>query len=232
MPRILKWLLAAAGILVTVLIAAVAAVVLFFDPNDYRDEIAAGLSDKLGREVTLDGPLTLSLFPWLAIESGGLQVADAPGFADTPMLRVERARAAVQLLPLLSGSLRVGRVTVSGVTLNLAVAADGRNNWSDLVADDAAAPAADDEASAPIDLSIEGVTVDNATLTYDDRQAGSRYRLEQFAAEIDGVDLAAPIPVRLGFDLAAAPAGASGRVDLQATLDRSRETAGRNRARY
>ena len=39
------------------------------------------VEEKTGRELTLSGDLKLSVFPWIAIESGPAALGDAPGFA-------------------------------------------------------------------------------------------------------------------------------------------------------
>ena len=104
MSRVLKIL----GILiVTVVAVAVFAAIVFmlvFDPNDYKDKIAAGVKEATGRELVIEGDLRLSLFPWLAVEMGKTELGNAPGFDDAPFASFESAR------------LSVPRSTVSGST--------------------------------------------------------------------------------------------------------------------
>ena len=57
------------GVIVLLVLASIA-VVAFVDPNDYKDDIAKAVRDRTGRELKLDGNLSLSVFPWLAIETG------------------------------------------------------------------------------------------------------------------------------------------------------------------
>ncbi|MDH3749312.1 MAG: AsmA family protein, partial [Gammaproteobacteria bacterium] len=56
--------------IVAVLVIAAIAFVLLFDPNDFREDIAAEVQRKTGRELVIEGDLELSLFPWLAINVG------------------------------------------------------------------------------------------------------------------------------------------------------------------
>ena len=65
----------AAGLIGLVVIGLVL-VVVFVDPNDYRDDIEKLVEEKTGRELTLSGDLKLSVFPWIALESGPASLGD------------------------------------------------------------------------------------------------------------------------------------------------------------
>src|SRR5918994_1035552 len=52
----------AAGLIGLIVIGLVL-VVVFVDPNDYRDDIEKLVEEKTGRELTLSGDLKLSVFP-------------------------------------------------------------------------------------------------------------------------------------------------------------------------
>ena len=58
------------GGLVVLLVILLLAVRLFVNPNDYKDRIAQAVKSSTGRELTLSGPIKLSVFPWLALEIG------------------------------------------------------------------------------------------------------------------------------------------------------------------
>ena len=60
---------AAAG-LIGLIVVALVLVVVFVDPNDYRDDIERMVESKTGRQLTLSGDLHLSVFPWLALKAG------------------------------------------------------------------------------------------------------------------------------------------------------------------
>jgi uncharacterized protein involved in outer membrane biogenesis len=55
------------GLLVITVAAILTAVVLFFDPDDYRDEIAALVEWQTGRDLTIEGDTAWSLYPWLGL---------------------------------------------------------------------------------------------------------------------------------------------------------------------
>ena len=103
--KIAAWVV---GGLVALIGVALLLVVLFVDPNDYRDDIERLVEQKTGRELTLSGDLKLSVFPWIALEAGPASLGDAPGFGDEPFVSIQEARVGVRLLPLLRGKIEVG----------------------------------------------------------------------------------------------------------------------------
>ena len=124
----------AAGLIGLIVIGLVL-VVVFVDPNDYRDDIEKLVEEKTGRELTLSGDLKLSVFPWIALESGPASLGDAKGFGPEPFVAIRDARVGVRLLPLLSGKVEVGNVRLDGARIRLITDENGRNNWADLYGD-------------------------------------------------------------------------------------------------
>ncbi|MBV2207505.1 MAG: AsmA family protein, partial [Pseudomonas sp.] len=51
--------------LLLIVVAAGFALTHLFDPNDYKDEIRQLARDKAGLELTINGDIGWSLFPWL-----------------------------------------------------------------------------------------------------------------------------------------------------------------------
>jgi uncharacterized protein involved in outer membrane biogenesis len=72
------------GGLVALVVIALVLILLFVDPNDYRDDIEQLVERETGRDLTLTGDLKLSVFPWIALELGATSLGDAPGFGDEP----------------------------------------------------------------------------------------------------------------------------------------------------
>ena len=67
MGRLVKiLLLGVAGVVGLLMICAIA-LFLFFDPNDFRDEISAEVKGATGRDLVIEGDLSLSVFPWIAV---------------------------------------------------------------------------------------------------------------------------------------------------------------------
>ena len=80
MKKTLKILAIVFGGLLALLIVLAVALTLLFDPNDYKRDIIKLVKDKTGRELTIEGKLGWSFFPWIGIETGRLARSNAPGF--------------------------------------------------------------------------------------------------------------------------------------------------------
>jgi uncharacterized protein involved in outer membrane biogenesis len=124
--KLLLWLSAGTGTLLAVLVA----LLYFVDVDLYRDQIEQQVSTAFGREVVLEGALSLepSLSPRFTVN--GLKISN-PDWASRPFLAVvDKFDIRVSLLALLRGDLEIIRLEFHGVDLLLEEAADGDNNFS------------------------------------------------------------------------------------------------------
>ena len=219
MSRIIKIVLILLAGLVCIMAIAAVALFLFFDPNDFKEEISAGVRDATGRELVIDGDLSLSVFPWLAIDVGRTELGNAENFGEQPFLSFENASLSVQMLPLiLRQDITVGTASIDGLVVNLEIAGDGRTNWDDLSAASVDGDDADEEVSdEPFELEVSGVAVTNATISYSDAQAGASYVLSNLNFETGGISENEPVDLTAEFDFNAAPDELSGFLAMRGT---------------
>ncbi|MBT8092936.1 MAG: AsmA family protein [Gammaproteobacteria bacterium] len=201
MSRLVKltgWLVAA---FVALFVLGAIAFFLFFDANDFREEIAQAAENATGREVTIEGDVGLTFFPWLAVDIGRASLGNAAGFGEQPFAKIERARMSVRLLPLLlRQQIVVGSVDVAGLELNLAENRQGVSNWDDLLAGESSQAGADKKpGDAAVD--VAGVEFSDATVSYHDAVSGSRYTLTNAGMRIGPVTGTAQNLLVKGFSL-------------------------------
>ncbi len=230
--KILGWVV---GLALLLLVAAVVILPLVVDPNDYKDEIIARVQEQTGRNLKIDGDIDLSVFPWLGLKIGGLELSNAKGFGETPFAVVNKAAVRVQLRPLLEKRLVVDTVALDGMELNLARSKQGVGNWEDLAAAGAEAPekgpqetpaSGDGEAAALLQgRSIAGIDVTNARVDWDDRRSGQRLTIEQLDLQTGEVAVGRPVELKLDFVLDNREPALKARVGLQ-TLAQLDEAAG------
>ncbi len=222
MGRIFKLIAMLAAGVVTLVVLALVAVGFLVDANDYKDQIAAAVKQTTGRELTLEGDLDLKLFPWVSVAVGRASLGNAPGFGDEPFAEINTARLSVKLLPLFSQRIEVGDIELDGMVLRLARDARGRDNWSDLAADDPDAEVDVEltEAEGPsASLDISGIDVSNAALYFNDAQADSSVELENFNFRARGVSAKQHFPLSLQFDFTGQDLVASVDAAIEARLD-------------
>ena len=124
-----RWLI---GILVLVLLAGLGYALLPFlvDEEQYRRPLEAGASFALGRRVTIEGPISLSLsfYPTLVLED--VHIAN-PSWASRPdLLHATRLEVQLSFLALLKRELEVDKVFLDGVDLLLEEGPHESNNWT------------------------------------------------------------------------------------------------------
>jgi len=194
--------------LLGLLLLLVAAILLLVDPNDYRDDITAAVQDVTGRELSIEGDLSLSLFPWLGLSLGETRLGNASAFSgegsSKDFARVESVDINVKLLPLLQQRLEMKTLHLRGLRVKLIRSADGRSNWDDLlaapVADDNQStkpPAGEAESKPALMLAIGGVNIEDAQFIWDDQQAGQRIEVDQFFLRTGSIVPGAPIDIQL-----------------------------------
>jgi AsmA protein len=195
--------------LLLIIVALGFALTHLFDPNDYKDEIRQIARDKAHIELTLNGDIGWSLFPWLGLELHEASVATlakpTEPFADLKMLGLS-----VRVLPLLRREVQMSDVRVEGLNLRLNRDKDGHGNWEDIGKAPASAtpPAATDAPASPttaqaekpaqpIRLDIDSLTVNNARVEYSDEKTGKLFSAESIQLSTGAVHDSTNIPIKL-----------------------------------
>ncbi len=219
MTRLVKTLLITVASVTGIVVLASLALYLFFDPNDYREDISAGVKEATGRDLTIEGDLSLSLFPWLAIKVGRTELGNAAGFSDQPFMRFEKASLSVRMLPLiLRQEASVGTASIEGLVVNLEVAADGTTNWEDLSGTEETAQLEEPETDAsPARIDVGNIRVSDANVSYTDAQTGSAYAITNLAFNSDGIVADRPFDLDAQFDFTAAPGDLGGHIAIRGT---------------
>jgi AsmA protein len=223
MGSLIKWLFGLVFVLILLLVAAIIVLPMVVDPNDYKPQIVQAAKEKLGRDLVIEQDLGLSVFPWLGIQTGGVRVGNAAGFSEPWFAEIDQLGLKVKLMPLLSRRVEVDTLVVTGLRLNLEKDAKGRTNWEDLAApepDQPAEPAAADGETAPLSLSVQGIQIEDARISWDDRQAGQKYVLDGVRVVTGALAPGATVPVEAGMTFSSSKPAMS----LKAVLDASVST--------
>jgi AsmA protein len=197
------------GLLLVLFFVAGLAVALF-DPNAFKTQIVDAVKSQTGRELRIDAPIDLKLFPWLAVSLGKVSLSNAPGFGDAPLVRVDEVRARVKLLPLLSRRVEADSLVVRGLELNLGKDKSGKANWEGLGPmekgpKEGEPKAAKDSGGAGglAAFGLGGIDVENAKIAWSDQRSGGRYSVEGLSLQTGPVSLGTPFPVKFGVTLKA-----------------------------
>lgn len=178
MRKLFKWLIGLIVIVTLLLVLAVLLLPVFFDPNDHKPEIQQAVQNQIGREVSLNGPIGWSVFPWIAIELNDVTVANEQSFSGNSLAEIGTLSARVKLLPLLKKDIQVDTVELKQPNIHLQVAKSGRTNWQSIL-DHLAGGEDKSESDGPsnININIEGIMVSDGALNYRDTAVGTTFQL-------------------------------------------------------
>ena len=221
MARLLKILLLLIAAFIGVGVLASIALFLFFDPNDFRDEISDAVHKTTGRELNIEGDIELSVFPWIAVEIGRTRLGNAQGFGDEPFLSFDRARLSVRLVPLLfSQEIAVGTASIDRLVVNLQVTRSGVSNWDDLAdaGEEATTEPDDEESTDTASIDIANVAVTHASISYFDAAAGSSSSISDLTLETGKLEIGSPFDLKAGFTFDSNPGDIGGDVSIRATV--------------
>ena len=216
--RALKWIAWIVGGLILLLIVVVAIVAATFDPNEYKPQIVELVKARTGRTLTMDGRIGLTFFPKIGAEVEKVALSEPNG--TKTFAKVEEARVALALLPLLSRQVIVDRVTLSGLAVDLVRYKDGRTNFDDLTGQAAkpekpAAKPAETPAGPPLAIDVGGIELRNGAIGWRDEREGTDVRLSNVRLRTGRI--ASGVPGKL--ELAAKIDGAQPKVNLQIDLE-------------
>lgn len=114
--RRLRWLLGGLALLLCCALAGAWLLPQVLDWNRYRDTVAALASARLGREVRIEGPVSLSLLPQPVLTAGKVTLADAGGGV---AVTAAELRLRVALGPLLAGRVDARDLVVRGLDITV-----------------------------------------------------------------------------------------------------------------
>ncbi|OCH54605.1 AsmA family protein [Vibrio sp. ZF57] len=189
----MKKLLIFIAVPVFVVVAAILALVLLVNPNQFKPLIVEQAQKHTGLELVIEGDISWQFFPSIGFELGQTELRNPEGFTQPNLFKVDTVGVDVSVTPLFSNQLEIGNITLDGAEFYLETLKDGRKNIDALTQASApqesepAAGTSSESAPAPQEqtttdasgwtINLAGVTVSNALFEMDDKQAGSFTKL-------------------------------------------------------
>jgi uncharacterized protein involved in outer membrane biogenesis len=166
---VLKWVGIGFLALVAVVVGGAGIALALFDPNDARGFIARQASSALGREVAIDGNLSVDWGDPIHIHVEGVRVANVEWSDEKNMAELKALDALLRLWPLLRGDFEFPELRFTEPRAILEKNEEEQNNWS-FAADprkEAAKETVEPESRADIPI-IERLVITDGRLRYRD----------------------------------------------------------------
>lgn len=116
------------------LISLAALVLVLQDANEYKPEIETWLSTQVGSDVSIEGEINLSIYPWIGLRVERVRIANPPAYGDQPLVSAAGAVIRMRLGPLLRDrAIVLDRLVLDRPVITLRRHADGSANWHALL---------------------------------------------------------------------------------------------------
>jgi uncharacterized protein involved in outer membrane biogenesis len=203
------------GILVLLIVALLVAP-FFIDLNSYKGMIAEQAKAATGRDLAIEGDISLSLLPLPSVTVEGIKFGNAPEGAAANMAEIARVEVEVALLPLLSKSVEVKKISLVRPVIVLEKLPGGAGNWEIApgagAAETAPSGAAENAPSGAaagggMNVSIDGASIVDGTVVYRDLATAAEQRVENLNVDLSLKSLEGPFSATGGLTALGMPLG-------------------------
>ncbi len=188
-------------------VGAAAVFAATFDPNRYKPQVAAAVKRATGRDLALNGPITLAWGLSPTFEARDVALANVAGGSRPEMITLGQLRAQISLLGLLRQRLDLERLVLVRPDILLETTAAGEPNWrfSPAVPSQPLPQPAPANAShaPPPDITLRDLRIEDGMVTY---RAGGHDRVlavGRFEARAASRDAPTDIALQAAYDGAA-----------------------------
>ncbi|WP_068438059.1 AsmA family protein [Magnetospirillum sp. XM-1] len=202
----MKKVLVAVGVLIVLIIGALIALPALIPADRIQSEVVAGVKSATGRDLSIQGKVSVSVFPSLSVQVGNVALANPPGFSTKDLIRLGAVDVRLKLMPLLGGKVEVDSFVLVDPVITLETDRQGKGNWVfDSPAPAAAAKPADKPAekpataaapSGPSDIRLGDVRITGGKLTQIDGKTGAKQEVSDINLQVALKSLSEPLSAK------------------------------------
>ena len=198
MSRFLSFLVVLVLLIVGILFAAPS----FIPVESYKPQITALVKEQTGRDLTINGDISLSFLPRLAVSVNDVTFQNASWAASRHMVKMEQLEIVLKIFPLIRGEVALDRFIMRRPEIDLAVNRQGVGNWVfDVPAQSAPAPAAEtapageDGGFTPqvTDIQLGEISLIDGSVKYSNLATGEAYDASEINLDVSLPSLDAPL---------------------------------------
>jgi uncharacterized protein involved in outer membrane biogenesis len=204
-------ILAVAGGLVVLVLVGVAIAIATVDPTRFVAPLAARVKEATGRDLTVQGPVSIAFSLSPKIVLGRVSFANAPWAKAPAMFTAARVEAEIALLPLLSRRFEVVELALVDPVIDLETDANGHGNW-EFAPPKSATATASPSPTASSAIAIGNFTVRHGTLSYRSGESGKVSSASIDTMSLRARDMTSPVAVEFRGVVGDVPVALSGDV--------------------
>jgi len=195
----MKKLLLIIGVLVLVIVLAMATLLLFVNPNQFKPLIVEQTKKQTGMDLVIDGDIRWQFFPSIGLSLGRTELKNPKGFKNENVLKIDDIGVDVSIIPLFSKELYIGNVSLNGAEIYLETKKNGVSNLDALSHSNKNEPVdvpistsleptlsepQTETQNEPWSINLAGISVTNALLEIQDDSTGAYTKLYDVALSV------------------------------------------------
>lgn len=193
--------------LVLALVLFIVGIIVFVDPNDFKEDIQQVVEKETGRQFEMKS-IGLSFYPNIGLSLEKAKLSNAQGFSTEPFAAIDEIQIGAKLLPLFSQELVIDTLTLNGLALSLEKNAQGVTNWDDLVKNQQTDEPATTETPNPKEttnnpfetlksLNFGGMNIQNGTIAWNDESTQQSVQISDFGLSSGQIEFGKPFDFTL-----------------------------------
>ncbi|PHS21974.1 MAG: hypothetical protein COA84_14545 [Robiginitomaculum sp.] len=169
-------------LLVLVIGGAMAALVYLVPPEFYKQKIEEQASIALGRDLRINGPVSLRLWPSVQARAEDVSLANPDGFSEPDFATMKAMRVSVALIPLFSRQVEIKEFILIEPKIMLQRRKNGAVNWTMGPKGQSPKPASRTKftrqpGALTLEASLGDIRLIDGDIRYDDRVKGQSHHL-------------------------------------------------------
>lgn len=124
------------GSLILIVLIVFIALPFLVPIESYKDDVLQLVEDKTGRKIKIDGDMSFTMLPDIAIQLNKVKVDNGEGFISPHFANIGTLDLKVALWPLLEKKVEINELSVNGGEFFIEEAVGGKKNWEFKIAND------------------------------------------------------------------------------------------------
>ena len=177
----------------------------YIDPNKFKGRVSQYVYAKTGQVLVINGNMQWSIFPWIGLKANGLTYYNAPTFTPKVFVCAKEMDIKIKLIPLITGKVEVGNITLNDAVVNLTKNIKGNFNWQTITKDkkepnNNGIPTNTHNNTMP-HLFITSLKIKNGKLNWYDQQKNSHTTINALNISSKRIQFGKLFPVSIQFNL-------------------------------
>jgi len=223
LKAILKWILVTGAVLIVVLIVTVCAILLSYDYNEFKPQIAKAVWNATGRELTIGGDIKLKLGLIPAIVLTDIKFQNAPWGTRTDLAKIRYFEIQVALLPLLKRNIEVKQLIIVEPEIVIETNKHGKSNLV-FTAPQKPIPPPEEETTSAVYLPLlaaftfNKTQIKNGYFLHRDGYSGKTHKVKVKLLTASAASIGGPVKISINGDYHNQPFNVTGTIAPPATL--------------